>query len=400
MSRQFIGSILLIIGTSVGAGMLVLPIISATEGFITATGLMFVCWLLMTFGAFLILEVITWLPLNSNMISMSKATLGNIGQIITWLTYLLLLYSLICAYTASISDIFYTLLSSINLNINQWVASTLVILIFSIITWYGIKTVDTINRLLMLIAAIAYLLFISVIMPHVSPSKLIEGHLQLNITTITVMITSFGFAIIIPSLRVYLKNDIQKLRLAIFTGSLIPFILYVLWIAVVHGTLNKIGPNSLIQIAASDKVTSKLATILSQQIHNTYFTTFVYLFMYLCVATSFLGVAVSLFDFLADGLKLNKKGTQGAIVFLCTFAPPLIIVLFAPGVFIKALNYAGIFCIILLLLLPILMAWNGRYCKKITTDLNYRVLGGKFLLIIGGLVSITLISWNILEQVI
>lgn len=44
-----------------------------------------------------------------------------------------------------------------------------------------------------------------------------------------------------------------------------------------------------------------------------------------------------------------------------------------------ALSYAGILCAILLILLPAMMAWSGRYIKKCV--LGYQVAGGKFLLL-------------------
>ena len=48
--------------------------------------------------------------------------------------------------------------------------------------------------------------------------------------------------------------------------------------------------------------------------------------------------------------------------------------------FLKGLSYGGIFCVILLVLLPVLMAWSGRYVKNLSGP--YRVVGGKFALLL------------------
>src|SRR5438552_1817543 len=106
MNFKFVGGVLLIVGTCIGAGMLALPIATAELGFIGSCILLVVCWLVMTYGALLLLEVNLWMPQNSNLISMAKATIGPSGQIISWVTYLLLLYSLLCAYIAGGSDLF------------------------------------------------------------------------------------------------------------------------------------------------------------------------------------------------------------------------------------------------------------------------------------------------------
>src|SRR5687767_12890429 len=100
MNTKLIGGILLIVGTAIGGGMLALPIAASQMGFVYSSLMLLVCWVIMTFSAFLVLEVNLWLPANSNIISMAKVTLGKSGQAVAWVTYLLLFYSLIAAYMA------------------------------------------------------------------------------------------------------------------------------------------------------------------------------------------------------------------------------------------------------------------------------------------------------------
>ena len=99
MNIKMIGGMLLIVGTSIGAGMLALPVATAELGFLGSVIVLVACWLVMTASAFLILEVSLWLPQGTNLISMAGATIGPIGQLIAWLTYILLLYSLLCLYS-------------------------------------------------------------------------------------------------------------------------------------------------------------------------------------------------------------------------------------------------------------------------------------------------------------
>lgn len=97
---QLIGGILLVSGTTIGAGMLALPVSTGLAGFIPSIILLFVFWLYMTYTAFLMLEVNLWMGPHTNLISMAKNTLGTIGEGVSWLTYLFLLYSLTTAYVA------------------------------------------------------------------------------------------------------------------------------------------------------------------------------------------------------------------------------------------------------------------------------------------------------------
>ena len=76
-SAIYIGGILLIVGTSIGGGMLALPVANAATGFWQSSLFLLICWSLMTFGAFFILEANLYLPPGKHMVSMSAATLGT-----------------------------------------------------------------------------------------------------------------------------------------------------------------------------------------------------------------------------------------------------------------------------------------------------------------------------------
>lgn len=81
---KLIGGILLIVGTSIGGGMLALPVAMASAGLGASILFLLLCWLVMTTAALLILEVNLRLPAGSNLVSMAKMTLGVPGQIIAW----------------------------------------------------------------------------------------------------------------------------------------------------------------------------------------------------------------------------------------------------------------------------------------------------------------------------
>lgn len=391
---KIIGGILLILGTSIGAGMLALPIASAGEGFITSSLMLLATWVAMTFGALLILEVNLWLPENSNLISMAGATLGKVGKAIAWLSYLMLLYAVLCAYVSGNSDVLQGLVRLVHINIPRTLSSILVVAIFGAIVYRGIYSVDIVNRLLMSSKIILYFILVVLIAPHIELPQLATYSSKIQLDTITVMITSFAFATILPSLRVYFKSDVAKLRLVILLGSLIPLIFYILWIAIVHGVLNT---NELNNLVDSKNTVTDLTNLLIYKSHVNWMSIGIRGFISICAATSFLGVALSMCDFLADGLKINKYSKNGMWIYILTFVPPLLIVIAAPSIFVKALSYAGIFCIILFLLLPSLMAWQGRYGKNSISQgkFSYQVIGGKIFLGAEIALAAGLLLWKI-----
>ncbi len=77
--NKTIGSMLIIAGTTIGAGMLALPIASSGLGFSTAMVILFVAWCLMTYTALLTLELHQYAPANATLNTLAKNLLGQKG---------------------------------------------------------------------------------------------------------------------------------------------------------------------------------------------------------------------------------------------------------------------------------------------------------------------------------
>jgi len=388
---KLLGGVLLIVGTSIGGGMLALPVSTAEVGFTNSLIFLVLCWLVMTAGALLVLEVNLRLPRGSNMITMAQSTLGLPGQIIAWITYLCLLYTLLAAYISGGSDVLNALLSKGNINLPFWLTAFLFTGLFGFVVYQGIRSVDIVNRGLMFGKLGVYILLVIIISPHVSLPKLQGGSSCAFTGMLMVLVTSFGFASIVPSLRDYFEDDVRSLRRVILYGSLIPLLCYIIWDAVIMGVISRDGDYGLLALMNSAHATSGLTDSLNKVIQNQWIHGFFSFFTSICMLTAFLGVSLGLFDFLADGLKLKKTGVQGQSTLALTFIPPLLVVLFYPGVYLHALSYAGVCCVLLLLLLPAVMTWQGR--KKCTASAadTFLVPGGNASLALLGLIGLGLL---------
>lgn len=357
---KFLGSLLLIIGTSIGGGMLALPVATASGGFYYSLLAFIFAWFVMTSGAFLILEVLQPMPAGTNMISLSRHYLGPKGEITVWIFYLALLYSLLGAYISGGSDVLSNILNSLNLKTPIPLVAIIYTFTFSLIVYRGIRSVDLMNRLLMFAKLGTYLLLIVIVLPYVHITHFKETSLGKLLPNISILITSFGFASIVPSLRDYWDNDIQTLKKIIFWGSLVPLLCYLLWNFVIMGA---IGQQPLAALMHATQATSGVGKALIAKTQSTNILRLFDFFSCICMLTAFLSVSLGLFDFLADGCRLQKKGTQGFLVLGLTFLPPLTMVIIKPGIYLTALNYAGVFCLILLLITPVLMSWRYRHQK-------------------------------------
>lgn len=361
MLGKAIGGILLVIGTSVGGAILALPMVTAQAGFGPTVLLLLGVWALMTLAALMVMEVSLWFPPGKNLISMAEATLGKPGKVFTWIVYLLLLYSLIAAFLSGGGDMLRSVFSLMDFSISGRAASLIFVGLIIPIVAYGIAAVDWANRILMLLKLGSLLLLMGMLAPLVSPDNLgslQEGGLG---SAVTPVLTAFGYAIITPSLRSYYDGHPKILRSVVIIGSLIPLILYVAWIFVIQGALSSA---QLMGLAQSAHPVSELVDMLStHHLSTEWIAGFAHFFTSISILTTFLGVSLCLRDFLLDGLGLAEDFEGRSIATGLTFLPPLLIMLFRPDAFLLALRYAGLWCVLLLILLPFAMVYSGCYIR-------------------------------------
>lgn len=391
---KLIGGILLVTGTTVGAGMLALPVSTGMSGFLPSLGLFVAYWIYMTFTAFLILEVNLWRSKEINLTSMAKLTLGKVGQGVSWLIYLFLLYSLTTAYIAGGGPIVVDAFEGLSgIILPEWAGALPLLAIFGFFVYKGMRSVDYANRILMMGLVIAYLLMIIFLTPHVDRTLLEHVNWNYTLMGVSVVGTSFGFHIIIPSLVTYLDRDIVKLKKVLLIGSTIPLLVYVSWEFLALGIIPVFGPNG-IQEGYSNG--SNGIHLLTAVIGHTAIAMVAKFFSFFAIVTSFLGVSLSLSDCLAEGLSINKTRSGRLLLYGLTFFPPLLITLIDPRAFLSALEYAGAFGVVTLLgLFPALMVWSGRYIRHLASDSAFRAPGGKLALLVTIVLSIAIIGLEV-----
>jgi tyrosine-specific transport protein len=375
-SKKVFGGMLMILGTCVGAGMLAIPIVSAHESFRLSVLLLIAAWLCMTIGAFAVLEVNLWFKPGSNLVSMAEGTLGAWGKTLTSLLYLLLMYTLICAYLSSAGGVLATFLHTLHADISRTYSTIITLIVLGSVVYAGMGAVDIANRLFMTVKLALFVLIVVILAPQIRVEALLEGDFMIRNSTFIVMVTSFGYATILPTLREYLDSDRVALKFIVLVGSLVPFTIFLIWLCIVQGVLPRGGENGLVAMTTSNNSSSHLMLAIAYVTHYTWMKYIASVFVSVYVLTSFLSVSISLADFIADGLKKTKTGRDSVLIHALCFLPPLFIVLLKPGVFISALAYAGIWCIALLIILPLLMLYSGRY--KNTLSDHHILPGGRW----------------------
>ncbi|ADN74909.1 Tryptophan/tyrosine permease [Ferrimonas balearica DSM 9799] len=379
---KLIGATLIVAGTSIGAGMLALPISTAAIGFWPALALMTAVWALSGYCALLVMEVNLKVGSDVNLHGMTGQVLGPMAQGIGAFAMLALLYALTAAYLTGGASL-------LSLKLAPWltlppaVATAIFTVLVGGVVLLGMASVDRLVRVLFGLKMVALVAVLLTLLPQAEGANLMVNLAKAAqdggvwVAALPVMITSFGFHVCIPPLVRYLDGDVKTLRTALLVGSALPLACYSLWLLAALGPLSPSEQSALGQgdaLAGLVKALSPESGWLGQVLTA---------FADLALLTSFLGVTLSLFDYLAELCRRDRTVSGRGQTWLLTFLPPLALAIYLPEGFVAVLGFAALPLVVLMVLLPVAMAHRLRGQSE-----GYQVAGGRpalALALVGGL---------------
>jgi len=359
------GGACIITGVCVGAGMLGLPMSGAgawTGWTLVAITLTMIT---MTLSGWLLLEVYQDHPIRASFNTVTLAVLGGKINVINNLAVYFVGGILLYAYITASGDILQNLakpyLDFGEMSASIW--SVIFVAIFSFFVWHSTRLVDRISVVLVLFMAISFGLSISGLISHVDTATLWDlsnenaSYAKYSLAVLPIALTSFGYHHSVSSMRAYYGEE-HRAKWAIAGGTFIALILYLLWVISVFGVLPR---ESFAPILASNDDLGVLLQYISERVDARQISQTIHAFSIVAILSSFIGVGLGTFDFLADffGFADDKVGRSKS--WAVTFLPPLIFSLLSPLGFLKAIGYAGAIATIWTCIIP---AWLAYKTKK------------------------------------
>ena len=212
-------------------------------------------------------------------------------------------------------------------------------------------------------------------------------------TALPVCLTSFGFHGNVSSLLKYFKGDARKVAKSIWAGTLVALVIYVLWQIAIQGNLPR---SEFAPVIAAEGKVSVLIEALSKFTQTGSMDKVLTFFSYMAIATSFLGVTLGLFDYIADIFKWNDSVSGRTKTAALTFLPPLISCLLFPTGFVTAIGYVGLAATIWTGIIPAMLLYRSR--QKFGAGKNYKIYGGFGLMVWVFLFGVINIAAQILSQ--
>ena len=362
MNKSF-GASLLIAGCCIGAGMLGVPVMTGPGGFMpSCLFLVLVAAFMITSGLILLECVLSFEKENINLVTMAEATLGKRGKTVVSILFLSLFYAIMTAYIIGGSRIFIDFSKEFfSLDISFPVASIFFTLLMYFVITKTTAFVDLWNRMLMFGLIATYILLVIYGFPFVERMRLERYDWSLAVFAVPILVISFGFHNLVPTLVQYLSGKKQALVKAIIFGCSIPLLVYILWNLVIIGIVpyeevpweKALGHGEIVTQVLVKAVNSTTVVDISQG------------FAFFAILTSFIPVAFSFLDVLHDATSNLQRKIGRKKLAVGVLLPPFLIALIDPRLFLVALNIAGGFCAVTLFgIVPALMALKRRKARK------------------------------------
>lgn len=381
-----LGASLIICGTSIGAGMLALPTVTAEGGFFPGLLSNILCWLYSYLSGIFLMEACLWSKHEqAHLPSLSREYLGNYGKLVVCFLFLFLYECLLISYFSGIAPSFDIILSFIAKSFGFKLASltsygVLGVSLFTILM-LGTYWIDRINIILMAGLVIFFLLLLASGLDRVAASNLAEANWYKFFAPFPVLIGAYGYHNVIPSLVCYLKKDPRSLSKAIFIGTFLPLLIYSIWQFFVLGSV----PAHVLYTDYFGKGIPVIEALIKYT-HSPILKNMTTGFAFFAVFTSLLGVSFSMIDFWGDQFRVPRIPKYRLFLSLVTLLPPYIIAYKNPNLFVSVFGVAAGFGEALLNgLFPIIIMWIGLYVRKYKS--SRPLIGGKITL--GGMLLFT-----------
>ncbi len=371
-----LGGAMIIAGTAVGAGMFSIPIVTSGVWFSGSVALLIYTWFCMLISGLMILEATLNYPAGASFHTVVKDLLGKGWNTLNGLSITFVLYILTYAYISAGGSIIAHTLEGV-FGANQTLSGLVFAIVVAFIVWLSTRAVDRLSTILIGGMVITFVLSVGDMFTHVQPAVLFNqagsdaNYLPYALAALPYLLTSFGYHGNVPGLVKYYQKDSGAVVRSLVYGTLLALAIYILWQYVIQGNIAR---DAFKQVIAEGGNIGSLLKQMGNVSSSHAVGQLLNAFSYMALASSFLGVSLGLFDFLADFFKFkdNQAGrTKSALV---TFVPPTLAALLFPNGFLYAIGFAGLAATIWAVIVPAMMA---RASRRRFPQASYRAPGGQ-----------------------
>lgn len=342
---SLLAGVVIIAGTIIGAGMFSLPVVMSGAWFFWSLAALIFTWFCMLHSGLMILEANLNYRIGSSFDTITRDLLGKRWNAINGISIAFVLYILTYAYISASGSILHHTFAEMSLNVPARLAGFGFAMLVAFIVWLSTRAVSRMTAIVLGAKVITFFLTFGSLLGHVQPATLFNvaesnaSYTPYLLMTLPFCLASFGYHGNVPSLMKFYGKDPRTITRCIVLGSLLALGLYAVWLL---GTMGNIPRPAFIAIAAQGGNIDVLVQALSGVLNSRSLDLLLLVFSNFAVASSFLGVTLGLFDYLADLFGFDDSAAGRLKTAALTFLPPVAGGLLWPNGFLYAIGYAGL----------------------------------------------------------
>ncbi|KAA8497193.1 Tyrosine-specific transport protein [Porphyridium purpureum] len=362
---SLVAAISLVAGTMIGAGVLALPSVTWRAGFVPSTAALIGGWMYMTCAALLVAEASLYTMRkyerpSVSMLSMTDLFLGSIGGKISSAFYLFIMLALLIAYIAQAGGIL-----AEGVHAPYWQgASAFTLGVGGFLYVANQDLVESTNNILVGVLVATFIALVSLVSPGVHPDYLAGTNWAAVIPALPTILVALVYHQIVPVICAQLKGDVVKVRYAIVLGTLLPLSMFIVWNAVILGT---VSPDFLSQFLVSGETLDPLALLRKS---GDQVGIAVSVFSEIAIVTSFIGFVFGIAEFLEDisnnvANETIRSALSSRPVQFSVLLPAMGFAITSPNLFFSAIDLTGTFGMTVLFgIIPATMVGKLRRQRK------------------------------------
>lgn len=339
--KKLIHTIFLVAGTSIGAGLIALPMTVVNLGCGAFIGVIAVMVWLAYQSSYMTAQLNVAHKMPASIVELSRQHGGNVLFAVTMSSFYLLFFGLLTVYFSCMADTIGTF-CGLNKTSSVVLCGCGLLLLLNMQT----RAFSNLNSVFVLLL-LAVIVIAVVSIKHVSGTVVAEVHCNADewIKMVPILFTSFGVQGSCAYFCSYLNNDLKRLKTALLVGLSIPVVIYFLWTLCCLQTAMSYDGAFYQRLQAHEVSVGELIRFLCESSSLPAMGVFLKLLTLFAVLTSTIGVALGLLQPLQAFLP--KTVSKCVLCFV-----PVLINLTIAEAFLKVLSFGGMMLAILAILVP------------------------------------------------